>query len=208
MDAGKNIDLWLLSETNVETEMPSILAKYTSFSADELVIKRKGYGKPELVHDEFHVKVHFNLSHSDGIGLLAVSNMPLGVDIEKRREISALETCIEYICTEEEARIVNRLSGDKKRALFFEVWVRKEACVKALGMDILASCAQFPVIAEEEAVIDGWVFLDMFWQDTQAWYIKVPKGLDRFIEGYSAACCTPNEEVTVRVFHYKDEADT
>lgn len=67
-------------------------------------------------------QVQFNLSHTRGAVLAAVSNQPVGADIEQIRPLSSL------------AR--RRLAGDVDEGTFFQSWVRREAIGKWQGTGV------------------------------------------------------------------------
>ncbi|MDQ6812000.1 MAG: 4-phosphopantetheinyl transferase, partial [Actinomycetota bacterium] len=67
-----------------------VLAAYLETSPEAIRIVDGAHGKPELAGRE----LHFNLSHSGDVGLVAVSReRPVGVDVERidgRRDVLAL----------------------------------------------------------------------------------------------------------------------
>lgn len=67
-------------------------------------------------------QVHFNLSHTSGAVLAALSDQPVGVDVERIRPLSAL------------AR--RRLTGEVTQEAFFQDWVRREAVGKWSGAGV------------------------------------------------------------------------
>ena len=69
-----------------------------------------------------HPEVHFNISHTAGAVLVAVSDEPVGVDIEKIRPVSQ--------------RAMRRLADADSEAEFFRSWVRREARAKRSGAGI------------------------------------------------------------------------
>ncbi len=79
-------------------------------------------GKPYF---KDYKQLHFNLSHSDIYLAVAFSDSPVGVDIEKHREIN-LKIAERYFTPNERKTVKN--SRD-----FFYVWTRKEACLKKTG---------------------------------------------------------------------------
>ena len=93
----------------------------------------------------------FNLSHSQGLGVLALVDhsatvqsmekgagapeaFELGVDIEKAQALSDPQVMFKHCLCERELAGVLALGEHEQRAVFFEIWVRKEACLKALGV--------------------------------------------------------------------------
>ena len=67
----------------------------------------------------------FNVSHTDGLVVIALGDKPLGVDAEKIRPID--EKLKRYVCSEEE---YSKAMDDER---FFTVWTLKESLVKAEG---------------------------------------------------------------------------
>lgn len=90
---------------------------------------RNEHGKPYLAE---YPDIHFNLSHCKSGIVVAVSDQPVGIDIESYREAS--DSLIRYTMNEEEQRII-RESEDPTRA-FTEYWTKKEAVFKLRGTGI------------------------------------------------------------------------
>lgn len=67
-------------------------------------------------------EVHFNLSHTIGAVLVALSGEPVGVDIEHIRPVSE--------------RAMRRLADVTTERAFFQSWVRREARAKRLGTPV------------------------------------------------------------------------
>jgi 4'-phosphopantetheinyl transferase len=88
------------------------------------------HGKPALAEGG----VHFNLSHAGGRALLAVSDQPVGVDIEQLRPLSNLDAMAERVMSPAE-RCAYEEAADRTQS-FFDLWVRKEAVLKATGEGI------------------------------------------------------------------------
>ncbi|MEU6477896.1 4'-phosphopantetheinyl transferase superfamily protein [Streptomyces sp. NPDC047017] len=94
------------------------------------------WGKPRIAGSEGIVR--FNLSHSGGHALLAVTGpRDIGVDLERAqpgRDIVALSH--RYFPAEESA-LVAEAAGDRRHLVFLTLWARKEACTKAAGTSLL-----------------------------------------------------------------------
>lgn len=92
-------------------------------------------GKPELLRPM--ADLHFNLSHSDGLALIAVSSEgPVGVDLEWMRPVQDLAELAREHFTAQEAEGLLALPADERLATFLRVWTRKEACLKAWGVGL------------------------------------------------------------------------
>lgn len=77
--------------------------------------------------------IHFSLSHSGNLAVCAISDKPVGIDVEqnKKANFNVARRCF----TKAELQYV--LSGkEKSQQRFFEVWTKKEAYVKLLGTGI------------------------------------------------------------------------
>lgn len=72
------------------------------------------------------LNVHFNVSHSAGIVVCAVSDKEIGIDIEKIKPINP-EAAKKFACPDEIDYIVSHENG------FFEIWTLKEAYFKCIG---------------------------------------------------------------------------
>ena len=87
------------------------------------------HGKPFLKE---HPEIHFNLSHCKNGILVAVSDQPIGVDIESYRNVS--DSLIRYTMNEEEQNIIQ--TSDNPVRTFTEYWTKKEAVFKLHGTGI------------------------------------------------------------------------
>jgi 4'-phosphopantetheinyl transferase len=93
-------------------------------------------GKPELAGPEGR-DVHFNLSRSADRCVIAVSREgPVGVDVEKIREMPELVGIVRSRFAPGEAAEILALSGEQRLRAFYRCWTRKEAFLKATGAGI------------------------------------------------------------------------
>lgn len=106
-----------------------ILASQLQINPAELLFEYIAKGKPHLTG----MPLHFNFSHSGGLALLAVADVPVGVDVEQQRSMSALASMEATILTPEEQYRLKQWSGDEQNRLLLHLWTCKEALVKATG---------------------------------------------------------------------------
>lgn len=113
-----------------------LLAQRIGRPERELHIEEGLHGKPFLAEAP---QLQFNLSHSDGVGLLAVANpqpcctQAVGIDVELVRPVSdALALAEANFDLDERAVLAELPDGERDRA-FLVGWTRKEACLKAHG---------------------------------------------------------------------------
>ena len=102
-------------------------------------------GKPYIKGD----KVFFNLSHSENCVMCAVSDKPVGCDVEmvgKYNEALAKR----FFHKNEYAHILSLGNEEEKRAAFYRIWTQKESFVKAIGLGM-----RLPLDSFSTAVEDG-----------------------------------------------------
>ena len=84
------------------------------------------------------LKGSFSIAHSGAITLLAFrDDGPVGVDVEwmnRRSKLSDIEPSVFHL---EELQRLAGLAENDRAELFFDLWVRKEAALKALGTGFL-----------------------------------------------------------------------
>lgn len=95
-------------------------------AAPPIVFSRTERGKPFVAGAP-----HFSLSHSGHFVACAVSDRPVGVDIEALRPLRDLTR---RVCTEEEAAFVLENGFDSAR--FLQIWTAKEAVLKCTGQGL------------------------------------------------------------------------
>jgi len=94
-------------------------------------------GKPFIPNAD----IYFNISNTNGVVVLAISNQPVGVDIEKIRKPKPL-IYKRVFCNEE----VDFISSAED---FTYLWTRKEAVVKLFGGGISMGLTEFSVLKNE-----------------------------------------------------------
>ena len=119
-----------------------ILAGYLGVAPADLVFVTSGHGKPSLTPSA----LRFNLSHSHGIGLCAVTlGREVGVDVEGIRPLDDLEDLAERVFSARERAALHSLAGTERVSGFFTAWARKEAFIKALGEGLSHPLDRFDV---------------------------------------------------------------
>lgn len=100
-----------------------------SFGIENPKILRTHNGKPYVDIEG----VHFSISHTDGLVVCAVSDLPVGVDCEKltRKTDVRIDSFANRYFTKNEKALLS--SSDNKRLAFFKIWCGKEATIKKLG---------------------------------------------------------------------------
>ncbi len=133
-----------------------ILACYLHENPAHLRFCYSPYGKPALATKPAGDTLNFNLSHSDGIALYAVTRgRELGVDLERIRPDRADENVAEQFFSPREMAALRALPPNARPEAFFACWTRKEAYIKATGDGFTIPLNQFSVSisGEEPAII-------------------------------------------------------
>jgi 4'-phosphopantetheinyl transferase len=87
------------------------------------------HGKPSIVG---HPDIHFNLSHCREGVICAISEQPVGVDIESIREFH--DSLVHYTMNEAEQRQIE--NAPNAAEAFIRFWTMKEAALKLAGTGI------------------------------------------------------------------------
>jgi len=104
-----------------------------------LVISPDRYGKP---HAENISGVHFNLSHSGSMVVFAISDVPVGVDVEIVKQ-ARLSVAKRFFCDDEYELVASGLA-DQDEA-FFNIWTMKESYLKWEGKGLVGALDSFSV---------------------------------------------------------------
>ncbi len=116
-----------------------LLALYLDQTAETIEFFAGPFGKPGLARPDRIPGLHFNASHSGALALYAVSSgSPVGVDVERLREIPELGDIASRFFGADEASRLTALPPGERLDEFFAVWTANEAFLKATGIGIAA----------------------------------------------------------------------
>jgi len=131
------------------------LGRYLGSERNEFVIEKNRYGKPCLKN---FPDLHFNISHTKGAIVCAVSNNPVGVDIEKIKPFNR-SIAEKFFTRKEQEYLFSKDAGMDIR--FCEIWTKKEAYVKCLGIGMTLPFDSFDILDDNRIVtvnMNGYVF--------------------------------------------------
>ncbi|HEY89984.1 MAG TPA: 4'-phosphopantetheinyl transferase superfamily protein [Thermoflexia bacterium] len=127
-----------------------LLGRYLDVPPAELRFSYNPHGKPTLATPA-HAWLHFNLSHSEEMVLLAfTSDRPLGVDVEQIHPVQKMERLVERFFSPAERVAFRALPDGQREAAFFAGWTRKEAYIKGRGLGLALPLHQFDVTLEPQ----------------------------------------------------------
>ncbi|MCO5388442.1 4'-phosphopantetheinyl transferase superfamily protein [Desulfosporosinus sp.] len=117
-----------------------VLGKCLDVDGSSLSICINEFGKPYL---RDYPNIHYNISHKKGAIVCAVSDEPVGVDIERAKKFN--KRIAERFFTQNELNYIftDRRNQDKR---FAKIWTRKEAYVKWKGKGMMIPFKSFDVL--------------------------------------------------------------
>jgi 4'-phosphopantetheinyl transferase len=178
----------------------TLLGRYTGQVPGGLEFDTGLYGKPALRQVEGADRLQFNLSHADGVGVVAIGlEEELGIDVERIRPFDGALAIAARMFTGEEHRALRALPAQAQSGAFFMYWVRKEAVVKSVGrglshpLNAFGLCPGGRSAEHVELECDGVL--------AARWVLALPP----FREGFVAALATAGAPPTVRCWNCPGE---
>jgi 4'-phosphopantetheinyl transferase len=111
-----------------------ILGRYMGLAPQLIRFSYDSYNKPSLSAETGGGTLQFNVSHSHGLALYALTNgREVGVDIEFVREDFTGLDIAENFFSPREVSALRALPPGERAVAFFDCWTRKEAYIKARG---------------------------------------------------------------------------
>jgi 4'-phosphopantetheinyl transferase len=124
----------------------TLLGKYLAIEPGKIQFCYGNYGKPEISYPVGQKKIHFNISHSDGVALFVFTlGRKIGIDIEKVRDISGMVQISKRFFSTNEYHLFSALPQNQMKKAFFNCWTRKEAFLKATGKGLAMPMDSFEV---------------------------------------------------------------
>lgn len=168
---------WDKKNESWEPVLAGILKK--DYGLDEITIERDRYGKPFLKQGD----LFFNVSHSGDYLAAAVSEKPVGIDLERIRQVK--EGMYRKVVRPEEQVLI----GTDRTRDFIRLWTLKESFVKAEGYGMRIPFKKYYFSREENR-------LCVYYEGKKAPWIFHVKELPE--EGYFLSVCGMEREVLFR----------
>lgn len=137
-----------------------ILSALSKIPAEKIAIRKNNFGKPYW--DTINA-IHFNTSDTTDAIMLGVSSAQIGVDIEFNKMSFDYKDVVADYFNEQEVKIINESLNPGQT--FYQLWVRKEALTKAIGMGL-------DVLAIDET---GWD-IQLYQDDSYSLAFAIPEG--------------------------------
>jgi 4'-phosphopantetheinyl transferase len=103
-------------------------------AAREVEFTYNANGKPLLADPS--AGLHFNVTHTDGLALVAVARRPVGIDVERVRHVANPEGLVGRFFSPAERAAFQALEEAHRPAGFLRGWTSKEAVIKAAGLSV------------------------------------------------------------------------
>ena len=123
----------------------SCLSAYYPVEPADWRFAKNDYGKPQVSHPSSGINARFNLSHTNGLIVCAITaDVDIGVDVEDadRTTRAAFESLSSYFSAQE-IKDLGALPAERKKQRFFDYWTLKESYIKARGMGLAIPLGKF-----------------------------------------------------------------
>ncbi len=125
------------------------LSRYSNIEPQQWRFDKNQYGRPYIKTYQNSPGLRFNLSHTKGLIVCALSQdtpnekCVIGVDVENiERRGATIEIAERFFSDRESADLLN-VTEKARRSRFFDYWTLKEAYIKACGMGLTIPLKQF-----------------------------------------------------------------
>jgi 4'-phosphopantetheinyl transferase len=126
-----------------------LLGHHLQQAPDALIFSFNTFGKPMLIPSAEGKSIQFNLSHSADLISVILSNDPVGIDIEQIRPDMDTDPLVRNYFSTEEAAAYFSVPPERRNLLFFRIWTRKEAFIKATGQGLMMPLKRFSVMGDD-----------------------------------------------------------
>ncbi|NJO33375.1 MAG: 4'-phosphopantetheinyl transferase superfamily protein [Rhodospirillales bacterium] len=128
-----------------------LLSRHTGEPAGTIEFAAGPCGKPALrgAHG-----VHFNLSHSHGMALVAVASAEVGIDIERIDKDVDYDDIAETMFSAAEIGMLRSAPASRRGEVFFSIWTRKEAYLKATGLGLSSNLPEISTASPQGVIED------------------------------------------------------
>ena len=124
----------------------SLLSSYLNILPRDVSFRYSEYGKPHL---DGTLDLHFNLSHTEDLALIAFARKhEIGIDVERIQPELDSRSLMRRFFWAEGQQPLDCLSREELTLRFFQCWTRNEAFVKARGENLTFSSELFRTLSK------------------------------------------------------------
>jgi 4'-phosphopantetheinyl transferase len=165
-----------------------LVARYLGTLPASVGFEKDHLGKPQLDSAAYSEHYRFNISHTNGTTLIAISRgIEVGIDVEAIRKIE--RRIAEQQLTQDELKRISTLPVDDWMETFYTCWTRKEAVLKGegLGLRIDPGLFEVAVVPGKQAKL---ITSDPCVRFTRDWHV-IDVGFDTLLVGSLAMSPMP-----------------
>jgi 4'-phosphopantetheinyl transferase len=144
-----------------------ILSSYLGVPPRSIEISLGIHGKPQVSG------LDFNVSHSEDLAVYAVSQQPVGIDVEYQRSLE-MASLVQRFFAPAELVSWQQLPAAQQELAFFRAWTMKEAYLKAIGTGLHTPLSS--VVVEMDVNQPGRLITTPDAQDWQLETLELPAG--------------------------------
>ncbi len=138
-----NPEYFLLCRKTART----LIAHYSGLPATTLEIIKSATGALEILPSG---DLHISLSHRGSLTAIALSKNPIGVDLEIADNTINIPWSVLHPF---ERTRIERAETQSRMDIFYQIWTKKEACVKALGLGFSIPPESFCLLPEQASTM-------------------------------------------------------
>lgn len=169
----------------------TLLGGYAGVPPERLTFVVGPYGKPALGQVGGAPHLQFSLSHSHGVGVIAVGlEDDIGIDIERLRPFDDALAIAERLFTAEEFQALGALPEPARSDAFFRYWTGKEAVVKSIGRGLSQPLDGFGLRLDGSSA--ELVDVDCGGVSVARWVLSVPSLREGFVATLAVAGGPPH----------------
>lgn len=142
-----------------------LLSRYVEDDPHRLHFEIGDAGKPYLASPDNH-GLTFNMSHSVAVVLIVITRRrDVGIDVEHVRSIPEADAIVRRVFPPAQRRLYTVTPEVERECLFFRLWTRHEAYLKATGRGLSTTSSRAGSAGEEsihqQEMAQDWVILDL-----------------------------------------------
>ncbi|WP_164931415.1 4'-phosphopantetheinyl transferase family protein [Longirhabdus pacifica] len=117
-----------------------ILVKDRQCQWESISFEKNEFGKPQLKDG---ADIHFNLSHAGDWVVCGIAEHPIGIDVEKKKDIDVLALSQRFFAKEESELLLNISDKQQQLEMFYTIWTLKESFIKHVGKGLSIALDSF-----------------------------------------------------------------
>ncbi|MDX1492321.1 MAG: 4'-phosphopantetheinyl transferase superfamily protein [Pseudohongiellaceae bacterium] len=154
---------------------------------------KNAYGRPEIAGPGYEQAIQFNLSHTTGLIVLAITGEgELGVDVENLSRKCEPAQLADRFFSKVESEALLALDEQGQRERFFDLWTLKESYIKACGMGLAIPLESFSFLLDSGFDIGFTSQREDDCQPWRFWQLQVGEGHRVALAYYGAEGLIPD----------------